>query len=260
MKSRFIIVIGVIGLLLAVVVTVVVKPNRASVDSSETAAEDVATVEKVAGEPERIVSSEKAKAKPRRPRKVVAHGTDVEDDDDASDDELTPAERALQDRIDKAYEDEKLTDLCAISAEVVACTNAEIRQSYVDALGFFGSKALAELTPFLADPDEDVRESAQNEWSMAVSDVENDGEKISIVEMAMAVVSDEDFLEEISGEYIGIDEKLAVESLVHIISNGRSEAGVAKAKETYEFVTGDEWQGADEAARWIAEEYEPPED
>lgn len=258
MKSKFIIVIGAIGLLLAAVVTVVVKPNRAAVDSFEASAEDVATVEKVAGEPERIVSSEKAK--PRRTRKVVARGTDVEDDDDASDDELTPAERALQDRIDKAYEDEKLTDLCAISAEVVACTNAEIRQSYVDALGFFGSKALAELTPFLADPDEDVRESAQNEWSMAVSDVENDGEKISIVEMAMAVVSDEDFLEEISGEYIGIDEKLAVESLAQIISNGRSKAGVAKAKETYEFVTGDEWQGADEAARWIAEEYEPPED
>ena len=34
---------------------------------------------------------------------------------------------------------------------------------------------------------------------------------------------------------------------------------IEKAKETYEFVTGDEWGGVEEAARWIAEEYEPPE-
>ena len=53
------------------------------------------------------------------------------------------------------------------------------------------------------------------------------------------------------------DEKLAVESLARIIASGGSEEGVAKAKETYEFVTGDEWAGEEEAARWIAEEYSP---
>ena len=146
----------------------------------------------------------------------------------------------------------------ACADEAQKCGVVDIRQAMVDTLGWFGEKALPELTPFLADADEDVRENAMNEWSMALSSIEDDGVKISTVELAMGVLRDEDALEEISGEYIGVDEKLAVESLSRIIDGGGSEEGVAKAKETYEFVTGDEWVDAAEAARWIAEEYEPP--
>ena len=98
-----------------------------------------------------------------------------------------------------------------------------------------------------------------SEWSMALSSIEDDGVKIGVVELAMGVLTDEDVLEDISGEYIGVDEKLAVESLARIITDGKSQAGVEKAKETYEFVTGDEWAGAEAASRWIAEEDEPPE-
>ena len=113
-------------------------------------------------------------------------------------------------------------------------------------------------TTFLAHADEDVRDSAMNEWTTALSSIEDEKAKIGVVELAMGVLKDEDALESISSEYIGVDEKLAVESLSRIITDGKSAAGVEKAKETYEFVTGDEWAGVDEAARWIAEEYEPP--
>jgi len=119
---------------------------------------------------------------------------------------------------------------------------------------------LPELTPFLVDPDEDVRDSAMNEWSMALAEIEDDPKKIGIVEMAMNVLTDEDALENISGEYIGVDEKLAVESLLRIIEAGGSEQGIAKAKETYEFVTGQEFTDREEAEKWIAEEYMPDED
>ena len=106
--------------------------------------------------------------------------------------------------------------------------------------------------------DEDVRDSAMNEWSMALSDIDDEGEKLGVVEMAMGVLTNEDALEDISGEYIGADEKLAVESLLRIIEGGGSEEGIAKAKETYEFVTGDEFAGRAAAEKWIAEEYQPP--
>lgn len=189
-----------------------------------------------------------------RPPKPVFNDAD-EDEDDAR----TPAERALSKRIEQALDDEKLEDALACAKEALRCGNAEVRQEMVDALGWFGAAALPELTPFLADPDEDVRESAMNEWSMAVSEIENETEKIGIVEVAMSILTDEDGLEEISGEYIGIDEKLAVESLVRIVAANGSKEGVAKAKETYEFVTGEEWTSAEAARKWIAEEYEPPE-
>ena len=179
---------------------------------------------------------------------------------DDDDDNRTPEEKALAERIEKALDDEDFELAASCAEEAQKCGDSEIRQSMVDTLGWFGEKALPELTPFLADADEDVRESAMNEWTMALSSIEDDGTKVKTVELAMGVLKDEDSLEEISTEYIGVDEKLAVESLVRIIEGGGSKEGVEKAKETYEFVTGDEWTDAAEAERWIAEEYEPPEE
>lgn len=192
-----------------------------------------------------------------RPKPDVRRTYVVDADADDEDDDRTPAERALADRIERALEDEDVNKARECAAEAQSCRVTEIRQAMVDALGWFGSRALPELTPFLADADEDVRESAQNEWSMALSDIENDAERVYAAELAMSVLTDEDMLEDVSGEYIGVDEKLAVESLVRVIEANRSSAGVAKAKETYEFVTGDEWQSVVEARRWIREEYEP---
>ena len=181
-------------------------------------------------------------------------------EEDGEEDARTPEQRALEARIEKALEDESLEAACACAPEALKCPVAEIRQNMVDTLGWFGGKALPELTPFLADPDDDVRESALGEWTSALADMEDDGERIAAAERAMGVLDDEDMLEDISSEYIGVDEKLAVESLVRIIEGGGSKAGVDKAKETYEFVTGDEWTDAAGAAKWIAEEYEPPEE
>ena len=191
----------------------------------------------------------------QRPEKPVLSFSEGDDEDDG----FTPEERDLSKRIEAALDEEDLEKAVACAKEALACPNAEIRQAMVDTLGWFGEKGLPELTPFLADPDEDVRDSAMNEWSMALSEIEDEPEKLGIVELAMNVLSDEDALENISGEYIGADEKLAVESLLRIIEGGGSEEGIAKAKETYEFVTGDEFTDRAAAEKWIAEEYEPDE-
>lgn len=180
-------------------------------------------------------------------------------DDDEEDDGFTPEERALSKRIEEALDEEDLKKAVACAKEALNCPNAEVRQSMVDTLGWFGVKGLPELTPFLADADEDVRDSAMNAWSMALSDIDDEAEKLGVVEMAMGVLTNEDALEDISGEYIGADEKLAIESLLRIIEGGGSAQGIEKAKETYEFVTGDEFAGRAAAEKWIAEEYQPPE-
>ena len=180
-----------------------------------------------------------------------------EDDDD---DGFTAEERELSKRIEAALDDEDLARAVECAKDALSCTNSEIRQAMVDTLGWFGVKALPELTPFLADPDEDVRDSAMNEWSMAVSEIDDDREKLGVVELAMHVLNDEDALDDISGEYIGADEKIAVESLLRIIESGGSEKGIEKAKETYEFVTGDEFTNRAAAEKWIAEEYTPPDE
>ena len=197
--------------------------------------------------------AERRPASKPRPKPVLNL---VEDDDD----NRTPAVRTLAARIEKALDDEDLEAALACADEALKCGDVEVRQNMVDALGWFGEKAIPELTPFLADSDEDVRDSAMNEWTMALSSIEDEGGRIRIVELAMGVLKDEDVLEEISNEYVGVDEKLAVESLSRIIEGGGSAEGVDKAKETYEFVTGEEWTDVESAARWIAEEYSPPEE
>ena len=201
-------------------------------------------------------SSQRKRPKVANPSKPVLD-LGVDDDDD-EEDRRTPAEKALAERIEKSLDEEDLEMAVSCADEAQSCAVTEIRQAMVETLGWFGEKALPELTPFLADADEDVRDSAMNEWTTALSSIEDEKAKIGVVELAMGVLKDEDALESISSEYIGVDEKLAVESLSRIITAGKSAAGVEKAKETYEFVTGDEWAGVDEAARWIAEEYEPP--
>ena len=190
----------------------------------------------------------------RKPKPVL----DLSDDDE-EDSNRTPEEKKLAADVEKALDEEdfELAKKCAPLA--LKCKDTEIRQSMVDTLGWFGEKAIPELTPFIADPDENVAESAMNEWDSAVSSIEDDGEKIGVTEMAMQVISDEDALESISGNYIGVDEKLAVESLLRVIEGGGSAKGIDKAKETYEFVTGDEFTDRAAAEKWIAEEYEPPE-
>lgn len=122
-------------------------------------------------------------------------------------------------------------------------------------LGMLGAEALPELTPYLGDEDESVRSAAMDEWNAALSEIEDDAQRIAAAELAMRAIADEDALETISTHYIGIDEKLAVESLARIVEAAPESKGAAKARETYEFVTGEEWTGAEAAAKWIAEEY-----
>lgn len=193
-------------------------------------------------------------------RRPVVMRRDVEPDEEEDEDELSPAERALSDRIERALDEEDFALAHACVAEARSCPAVDVRQSMVDTLAWFGARAIPDLTLFVADNDEDVAESARNEWEMAISEVTDDADRIAMVGLTMTVVADEDFLESISGEYIGIDEKLAVESLLGVIETpGATPEGVAKARETYEFVTGEEFVSRDEAERWLKEEYEPPE-
>lgn len=181
-------------------------------------------------------------------------GVDLEDDEDSK---RSPAEKRLAAAIEKALDDEDLEQARRCAAEALTCADVEIRQAMVDTLGWFGAKALAELTPFMADADSDVAESARDQWEVGVSEIEDDAQRVKTVSLAMGAMKDEDFLESISGEYIGIDEKLAVEALLGVIEGGGTAEGIAKAKETYEFVTGEEFSDRAGVERWLAEEYHP---
>ena len=62
-------------------------------------------------------------------------------------------------------------------------------------------------------------------------------------------------LGEIASELVGMDDQLAVQTLVNVIG-GESKTGRRIAKETYETVTGEEYTTFEAAEAWLREQQE----
>ncbi len=184
----------------------------------------------------------------------VATVVDVDDRDD-----LSPEEKRQMRAIEKAMDEEDVEQLRRILPEASVSTNDEIRSDLVDALGWFGTKTMTELLPFMADPNADIREDAIDYWTTALSDISGDRMRASVVESAMMVVTDEDALETMTTELTDMDEHLALQVIVNVIESGKAPAvSVAAAREEYEFITGDEYTTLEAANAWMEENYDPP--
>lgn len=167
--------------------------------------------------------------------------------------ELTEAEEKFVDTIRAALDEEDLELSIELAKQAVRSKKAEVRSEMVDALRFFGDKVLPELLTFADDPDEGVRMEAMSAYEQAIFDIEDDREKAQIVEISMLNLNDADALEEIAMELIGMDDRLAVQTLVNVIG-GDSEIGRRIAKETYETVTGEEYTTFEAAEAWLREQ------
>ena len=157
-----------------------------------------------------------------------------------------------------AIENDDFAAAVALAPAALASDNKELREMVVDALGWFGSDSIAELLPFLADPDEEIADDAMSQWLDALQDIEDDGEKAGIIEMTLKAMKDRDAMEDVANELIGIDELAAIQVIVNIIDQGGLPAEVVK--ESYDFITGDEWAGIDQAEDWLQENYDPPDE
>ena len=192
-----------------------------------------------------------------RSRRADVPGTDSGDSGEV-DDDMSPADRRLMDAIEQGRDDDDLDRLVKIIPEVSASTNAEVRAELVDAIGWFDVKGMNHLLPFMADPDDDVRESAIDNWTSALGEVEDEKMRAQMIGAVMQVLTDEDALESMVNELIDMDEKVALQTLVDVIEGGKAAPqGVATAREQYEFLTGEEYTNIDAANQWLGENYEP---
>ena len=207
---------------------------------------------------DRQSASKKRIERKRRSRRVTADQGDS--DDGWVEDDMSPEDRRLMDAIDKGRDDDDLEQLVKVIPEVSASTNAEVRAELVDAIGWFDVKGMNHLLPFMADPDDDVRESAIDNWTSALGEVEDEKMRAQMVGAVMQVLTDQDALESMVNELIDMDERVALQTLVDVIEGGKAAPqGVATAREQYEFLTGEEYTNIDAANQWLAENYETPE-
>lgn len=167
-------------------------------------------------------------------------------------------DRALYNAVQDALDAEDYERTRAAAEAACRSANPDVRLQAVDALSWFGEKALADLTPLMADADEDVAQAAVNAWEMALVDVEDNAFKLTASRMAMKVIRDSQTLVSIGAQFVAAatemiesaaDEKAAnaireqaVRTLAEIIRDAGPESLRADAaKGLYEDLTGNDW-------------------
>lgn len=216
--------------------------------------------------PEGQVKPKKPPTKPRKKPIVI----------DAFDG-LSGEDRKLAEVLQAAMESDDHPKIIAAAVRALNSDNPEVRREAVDALGWCGKDALAELTGLLADSDDDLRDSAINHWECALAEVEDPALRYKTAISVMGTITKSDALDSISGqfcnaaqEYIdeGEDEaqqnvrRTEVVKFLYGIIDGPTAVCAQKAKEAYNDLTGHDWVSAAEAEKYLAnpDEYEPPED
>lgn len=187
----------------------------------------------------------------------------------------SPADQKLSDAIQDALEKEDLSAVVAAAEKALKSTNPDVRRDAVDALGWFGEEALAELTVWMADSDEEVAQAAMDRWEESVSELEDANERLQTSLFALNTLTDKVALTMIGSQFANaatelIDEEEdearasqkrteVIQALVDMIEGGKP-AHVEAASEIYEDVTGNKWISVDEAEKYLRDpdNYEEP--
>ncbi len=169
-------------------------------------------------------------------------------------------DQILMKEAERVVDEDDLQGARALAESALASGNRELRENVVEALGWFGEETMVELMPFLSDPDEDVADAAKTHWMMGLQELDDDGEKAGVIEMALKGLKDHDMIEDVADELIGIDELAALQVLVDVLEDeNTTQASKELLKEVYNSITEEDWTGVDAAEEWLQENYEPDE-
>ena len=164
---------------------------------------------------------------------------------------LTAERRDLFRRIFKASDPPNLKALVNLMQEAMNCDSPTVRSAIVGGLAGVGIEGMDALSEFLLDSDPDVAQQALDEFDTLLSEVEDEPAKIALCEKTMNFLRDEDAIRYIAVDLNGCDNQAAaVEALVRIIGGTNAKAA-AVAKESYEFITEEEFTTAEAAKKWI---------
>ena len=257
--------IGVVAVVTLAGVGVVVWQGRSGGASPKPAA--VADGARAIAVVDRAASVNGSQGRPKKRTRKIA---DPRDD-------MSAADRALYDAVQEALDAEDFARTRAAALRAYRSANPDVRLQAVEALGWFGEKALVDLVPMMGDANEDVAQEAANAWEGGLAEVEDTSLKLAFARTALKAISDANALTMIGAqfssaatEYIdevdeGTEESLdrrvdVLQSLVDMIgssNNSLSDVG----RDLYEEITGHNWINMDEAELYLKDpdNYEPPE-
>lgn len=174
-------------------------------------------------------------------------------------DGLSDRDKKLVQSVRDALDEDDFTSVLKAARVALKSKTPEVREAVVEALGWFGPQALPELTPLMADPDENVAGAAISQWELALDEIEESNTRAAIATSVMKTLTNKDALETIVCQITHQDDDFAIlEALVSIIESDNKVAAEV-AREEYESLTGEEWTDIDAANKWLMENYDPPE-
>lgn len=129
-----------------------------------------------------------------------------------------------------------------------------LRRKAVEALGWFGAKAMPELVAMLGDADPEIVQATFDQFSLALEDISlSDYERADIVAMAAKVLTNTDDLEMLFMEINNMRHSVGAGVLVEVCLEG-TDAARSLMPETIEFFTGeDNLQTVEDVEKWLAE-------
>ena len=160
----------------------------------------------------------------------------------------------LMRKIYDTAEADDLSKLVQLSDAVLECQNPEIREKFVDELGWFGEKAFEAIIGFLSDPNDSVVASARTHLIDAFQEIDDDADKAAILTLVSKAIRDDDVLDVFADELMCMDELLALQTIVDVMDTGTEQAKNAM-KAMYETITDEEWDGIDKAEEWLQNNY-----
>ena len=116
----------------------------------------------------------------------------------------------------------------------------------------------AKLLPLVAEAARSVRAEACDAWTAGLSEIDDAAAKGALVASAMEVLTDADQLESMIMEINDLPNSKQIEILTRLIEGG-NKAAADVAREHYEFVTGDPYEDAASAQKWLVENPDEPE-
>ena len=166
------------------------------------------------------------------------------DDDDES--KLTEAQRKLINEIRAALERNSQKDVLRLVQQLQKSKEwpdgipKAIKMAAIEALGWFGSGGLPEISGFLGDSDSEVVQSAIEKYEEALSDFDlSDQERSQILIQAGKVINDADAMDSMLFELNNMERPVAVATLQELMVSGNA-ATKSILPDNIEFYTGEE--------------------
>ena len=225
------------------------------------------------------VSSRKSQAKPRVDRKlrsskkadrVTAAPVKAEhpkfEIPSAEEGKLTALQQKLLDEIRAALREDDYKKLMKLVRKMQSSDEwpdgipNSIKKAALEALGWYGSKCLPEIVPFLADSNPEIVADAVSQWEDAIAECDSDREVSEQVKLASRVVVDADSVESILVEAQNMRHSVAVETFKDVLANGNEQAKAKVLEQIADYTDDSTITTAEQLDEWLEKNPDDPGD